>query len=245
MTDERSSNREVPIWDLPVRLVHWSLPVLLGLLWWSAETHRLDLHLTLGVVMLGLVAFRLIWGLVGSSTARFAAFVRGPGAIIDYLRKGSATPVMGHNPLGALSVIVLLGLLVLQVSLGLVAQDTDGLFSGPLNHQVSYDTAEAATEIHEVVFNVILATVVLHLAAIAWYRLVRRNDLVRPMLTGRKALPEGVPAPRMAPTWLALVCALLATLFAVWMHYGAPPWGTPFPWDMPGGSAELDVDDYM
>ena len=238
----------ITLWDLPVRLVHWSFAALIPALWWSAESGRLELHETLGLVMLALVVFRLLWGLFGSSTARFSTFVRGPAAIRAYLataRSGLAAPLVGHNPLGALSVLALLGLLALQVSLGLFAQDTDAVESGPLNHLVGYDLARTLSEAHELVFNLIIAMVALHLAAILYYRLVRKDDLVRPMLTGRRAFPAGVEAPRIAPLWKAALLALLSGLVALWLAWGAPPWGARFPWDQPAASAQLDSSTYM
>ena len=111
---------KVPIWDLPTRLFHWMLAGLVGFSWWTAETHRDDLHIWSGMAILTLLIFRILWGFVGSSTARFANFVRGPRAVFGYLRgdwKG-----VGHNPLGAISVVALLGLLMVQVGLGLIAQ---------------------------------------------------------------------------------------------------------------------------
>jgi len=238
----------IRLWDLPVRLVHWSFAALIPALWWSAENGKLDLHETLGLVMLALVVFRLLWGLFGSSTARFSGFVRGPSAIRGYLgkaRSGLAAPVVGHNPLGALSVLALLGLLALQVSLGLFAQDTDAVESGPLNHLVGYDLASTLSEAHEFVFNLILAMVALHLAAILYYRLVKKDDLVRPMITGRRAFPTAVEAPRIAPLWRAALLAVLSGLFALWLSWGAPPWGARFPWDQPAAAAQMDSSTYM
>ena len=234
----------VRLWDLPVRLVHWSFVALLPALWISAEQGKVDLHVTLGLVMLGLVVFRVLWGLVGSSTARFSRFLRGPGAIRAFL-SGSGEPVVGHNPLGALSVVALLGLLALQVTLGLFAQDTDAVSSGPLNFLVSWDTGKAVTEAHEVGFNLILALVAAHVAAIAWYRLGRKDNLIAPMVTGRRQLPEGAPAPVIAPWWRALLCALIAAVLALWIAYGLPPWGMRFPWDQPPAAAQMDAADYM
>lgn len=243
------ASTSVRLWDLPVRLVHWSFVALMPALWWTAEKGNLGLHLKLGLVMLGLVVFRILWGLFGSSTARFASFVRGPAEIREFLvasRSGTAPPVVGHNPLGALSVIALLGLLALQVGLGTVAQDTDAVASGPLNHLVSWDVATAASEAHEVVFNLLLALVILHLAAILYYRFVKRDNLVAPMVTGRKAFAAAVPAPRIAPLWRALVVALVAAGVAVWISWGVPPWGARWPWDQPPPPpAGLSEESYM
>ena len=233
---ETAAGTPVRLWDLPVRLFHWSLAVLIALLWWSHENHDMDLHITLGLITLGLVVFRLLWGLVGSSTARFAGFIKGPGAIRRYLaglKSGTGEHVIGHNPLGALSVIALLGAVAVQVGLGLFAQDHDALNSGPLNFFVSYDTAKEASELHEAMFNVILGLVVLHLAAILYYRFIKRDNLVGPMLTGRRVFDRAVPTPRIAPLWLALVCAAVAAALAVWVNWGLPPFATPWPWDRP------------
>ncbi|MBI5163805.1 MAG: cytochrome b/b6 domain-containing protein, partial [Magnetospirillum sp.] len=107
----------VPLWDLPTRLFHWLLVVLVAALWVSGEFDVLSLHLVLGPVVLTLLLFRLAWGVVGSSSARFAAFVRGPAAALAYLqalRRGESWPGLGHNPLGAYSVVALLGMLAVQ-----------------------------------------------------------------------------------------------------------------------------------
>ena len=229
------------LWDLPVRLTHWSFVGLLPLLWWSAEEGKLDLHKTLGLVMAGLVAFRVLWGLVGSETARFSVFLRGPRAVIAYakgLRGGTNAPVVGHNPLGGWSVLALLGLLVTQVTLGLFAQDTDAVQSGPLNYRVSWDTAKALSEAHELLFNLILAFVALHLAAIFYYRVVKRDDLVRPMVTGRRTFPAGVAVPRLAPLWRAAICAALAGALAYWLSIGGPLPGEAPPADDAPSAAE-------
>jgi len=236
----------IRIWDLPIRLVHWSFALLIPALWLSAENRKMELHFTLGLVMLGLVLFRLLWGLVGSSTARFSGFVRGPAAIRSYLyglRTGTGARVIGHNPLGALSVIALIAVLAAQVGLGLFAQDTDAVNSGPLNFLVSYDTGKAMSEVHEVLFNVIVGLIVLHIGAIVYYRVVKRDNLVSPMITGRRVFDGAVEAPRMAPLWRALLCALIAAALAVWVKWGLPPWATPFPWDRP--AEVMDTASYM
>jgi cytochrome b len=212
----------VRIWDLPVRLVHWSFVVLLPWLWWEAEEEDLDMHMKLGIVMLGLVVFRLLWGVLGSDTARFSRFVKGPGAILRYVRGQGGKTVIGHNPLGALSVLALLGLLTLQIGLGLIAQDVDGLNSGPLNYLVSFDTADAASELHELVFNVILGVVALHVGAILFYLVVKRDNLITPMITGRRRYDAVVEAPLMAPLWRLVVCVVAAFLIMWWVWAGAP-----------------------
>lgn len=211
----------IRLWDLPVRLVHWSFVGLLPALWWTGETGDIATHKTLGLIMLALVAFRLIWGLVGSQTARFASFVKGPAAILAYLR-GKTKPAIGHNPLGALSVLALLGLLGTQVGYGLVAQDVDGLESGPLSYLVSYETADLARGWHHLLFNVILAVAALHVAAVLFYLLIKHDNLVTPMIIGDKVYAEPVDAPRTAPFWRLAASAATAAVLAWWIGLGAP-----------------------
>ena len=210
----------IKLWDLPVRLVHWSFVLLLPALWWTGEQGELDLHRTIGYAMLALVVFRLVWGFVGSGTARFASFVKGPAAVLAYVR-GTGTPGIGHNPIGAISVLLLLGLLAAQVGFGLFAQDVDGIESGPLAYLVEYDTADWARGWHNLLFNVLLGVIAIHVLAIVYYRLVKRNDLVTPMVTGNKSYDTAVAAPTLAPLWLALVLAVLAGGLAYWVALGA------------------------
>jgi cytochrome b len=220
----------IRLWDLPVRLVHWTLVVLLAALWWTAEiASNVALHKILGTVMLGLIVFRLLWGFLGGSTARFGKFVRGPRAAFAYLRNlrsGEAEPIVGHNPIGGWSVVILLLLLAAQVTIGLFTQDVDGIESGPLSYLVSYDTADAARGLHGKVFYLLLGFVVLHLAAVLFYRFVHRNDLIRPMITGSKAYDAPVEAPQFAPAWRLVVCVGIAALFAWWVWLGCPIPGT-------------------
>jgi cytochrome b len=180
----------VPVWDRPVRVVHWLVALLIPVSWYTAENDIMDWHYRSGIAILGLVLFRLIWGVIGSSTARFVGFVKGPRGVADYLR-GRSGHVLGHNPLGALSVVGLLGMLSLQVGLGLFASDEDGLNSGPLSHLVSQETAEAAKDWHELGWKVLLVLIVLHVAAILFYLAVKRRNLVRPMITGVTEAPAG------------------------------------------------------
>ncbi len=209
------------LWDLPLRLIHWGLVALMPGLWWTAEHDEIALHKVLGLILLALVAARLLWGVVGGETARFARFVKGPGAILAYLR-GKARPGPGHNPLGGLSVLAMLALLTAEMALGLITQDVDGVESGPLNALVSYDVADRARHLHALGFNLLLVLIALHLGAIAYYRVVRRDNLVAPMVTGRKALGEGVSPPAMAPAWRAFACLGAGAALAWWLGAGAP-----------------------
>ena len=206
--------RRVAVWDLPTRLFHWALVLLIPALWWTGEEHMHDWHFLLGEVTLGLLLFRLFWGLLGSSTARFAGFVRGPRAILAYLR-GDRPAGIGHNPLGALSVLALLFLLANVVGLGLFATDEDGLDPAPLAHFVSYDSARILTERHEQVFWILVGFIALHLAAILYYLLARRDDLVTPMVTGRREMPAGGGEMTGAPLWRFLLAAGLAIVLTL------------------------------
>jgi cytochrome b len=204
----------IKVWDRPTRLFHWLLVVLVPLQWWTAEEEMIEIHMMLGRVMLGLILFRLLWGLIGSSTARFAGFVRGPRAVLSYLR-GRTAPLVGHNPLGALSVIALLLLLAVQVALGLFASDEDGLYAGPLADLVGEEASETLAERHEDMFDVLLVFIGLHVAAIVYYTWFRRQDLVGPMVTGRGEAPEGAEPMRTASAWRFVVAAVLAGAVAL------------------------------
>lgn len=211
----------VRLWDLPVRLVHWSFVALLPALWWTGDHGQIDRHKQFGTVMLGLVAFRLLWGLFGSATARFADFLAGPQRIIAYLR-GTAEPRPGHNALGGWSVVGLLGLLAAQATIGLFAQDIDGIESGPLSYLVSYDAADRARHWHQLGFNLLLGLIALHLAAILYYAAIKRDNLTKAMITGHKAYGAAVVQPRIAPAWRVVSCAVIAAGLAWWISNGAP-----------------------
>lgn len=204
----------VAVWDLPTRIFHWAIVLLMPALWWTAEEHLHDWHFLLGEITLGLLLFRLLWGLFGSSTARFAGFVKGPGAILAYLR-GRAPAGLGHNPLGALSVLALLFLLANVVGLGLFASDEDGLNPGPLSHLVSYDSARILAERHEQLFWILVGLIGLHVGAILFYLLVKRDNLVTPMVTGRREAPAGGGEMIAAPAWRFLLAAALAVALTV------------------------------
>jgi cytochrome b len=210
-----------PVWDLPVRLFHWLLAGLIAFSWWSVHNHHTDWHIWSGCAILTLLIFRLLWGFVGSSTARFSSFVRGPGAVVDYLR-GRWTGI-GHTPLGALSILALLLVVSIQVGLGLFAEDEDGIYMGPLSRLVSSETSDTIRDIHELWFNVVLGLIVLHVLAIVYYRLVRGKTLTKPMITGRAELAPGTQPMRPGKWWVALICLLVGFGVTRWIIAGAPP----------------------
>jgi len=211
------------VWDLPVRLFHWLLAALIIFSWWTVHNHHTDWHIWSGCAILTLLIFRILWGFVGSSTARFASFVRGPSAIADYWR--GRWVGIGHNPLGAVSVLVLLAAVAIQVGLGLIAEDEDGIYLGPLAGLVSTDTSDKARDIHELWFDVILALIALHLLAILYYRL-RGKKLTVPMITGRADVAPGTSPMRPGKWWMALICLAIGIGITRWIIAGAPPFGS-------------------
>jgi cytochrome b len=199
----------VRVWDVPTRLVHWLMVLLIPLSWWTAETGRMDYHRYSGYTLFALVTFRVYWGFVGSSTARFSQFVQGPRAIVSYLRAMSPS-APGHNPLGALSVIALLVLLLTQVLLGLFAVDVDGIESGPLSTYVSFETGRACAEWHGTVFNLLLVLIALHLLAVLYYVVFRNENLVGAMVHGERQYLAPLPPVRAASVVRLLIGIVLA-----------------------------------
>ena len=203
---------------MPTRIVHWSISLLIPFSWWTASHDQLERHRASGYALIGLIVFRLIWGVAGSETARFATFVKGPRAIRDYLR-GSGAPAAGHNPLGALSILAMLAALAGQIGLGLIAVDEDGIESGPLSYLVSFDTGRWAAGLHHTIFWAIVALAVLHVGAVLWYALVRRRNLVPAMITGKDSLDS--PQPAFAPLWRFALAAVAAAALAWFISSGA------------------------
>jgi len=221
-----SSTSRLRIWDAPVRLFHWALVLLIGAAWWTAEQRMLDLHRLAGYSILTLVLFRIVWGFVGSDTARFSSFLRGPLDVARYVgshmfRRGAPPAAPGHNPLGGWSVVAMLALLITQVLLGFISVDVDGIESGPFAHLVEFDTGRAAAELHEFVFNVLLGVIGLHVAAVLFYLLFRRDNLIRPMFTGSRPWVGKGPALRFATLRRAVivfaVCAVLIWLLLAYV----------------------------
>ena len=213
----------IAVWDLPTRLFHWVLVGLIGFSWWTGEQGPEDLHMYSGYAVLTLLIFRLLWGVFGSSTARFSSFVKGPGAVADYLRSMKSWAGVGHTPLGALSVLALLVLLFVQVGTGLIQIDDVGLVEGPLAPLVSYDTSDAAHDLHETTFYFLLVLIGLHVAAISFYWLALGKKLVGPMITGKAELESATEPMRPGKGWVAVLCLLVALGFTRWIIAGAPP----------------------
>lgn len=189
----------VRVWDLPTRLFHWTLAVcVIGLvITANVGGNWMNWHLRLGYTVLSLLLFRLVWGFVGGYWSRFSTFIYGPATVLAYLR-GDGPPEhrVGHNPLGMLSVLALLCILLAQVGTGLIADD-EIAYTGPLVRFVSGETISDATSYHKNVGKfIVLGLVVLHLLAIAFYKLVKKDNLVRPMVSGDKTVVVPVPSAR-------------------------------------------------
>lgn len=181
----------IRVWDLPTRLFHWALAAcVVGLvITGNVGGNWMNWHLRLGYAVLTLLIFRVLWGFVGGYWSRFAQFLYAPATVLAYLR-GQARPEhqVGHNPLGALSVLALLTILLAQVASGLFADD-EIAFTGPLVALVSGEWVSQATSYHKNVGKfIVLALVLLHLGAIAFYKWVKKDNLVRPMLSGDKTV---------------------------------------------------------
>ena len=219
----------IRVWDLPTRLFHWTLAATLVGSVVSAKIggNAMVWHIRFGLVVLTLIAFRLLWGVLGGRWSRFTSFIYAPATVLRYLR-GQARPdehlEVGHNPLGSFSVFALLGFLAVQVATGLVADD-EIANSGPLNRFVSSATAGLATGWHKADGQWILITLVLlHVAAILFYLLKKRQNLIRPMLLGDKHLPSTTPASAdgLPQRLLALVLVLVCGAGAAWVASLAP-----------------------
>ena len=202
--------QRIRVWDLPTRLFHWVLAILVvaSIISGKIGGNLIDWHGKFGLAILGLLTFRIIWGLVGSTYARFASFFPTPGRIRAYFRGEWKEP--GHNPLGALSVFALLGLLALQVATGLPGND-DIAFRGPLFDLVGKALSDRMTGIHKLSINLLFALIALHVAAIMFYARVRKDNLVKPMITGWKEHPQGRPASGGSIVALVIALALAAT----------------------------------
>jgi len=212
------------VWDLPLRLTHWSFAFLVPAMWWSAENSQWALHKRFGVTLLGLLIFRILWGFLGTRTARFASFVKGPGAVLAYVtgKAGGAAQKLGHNPIGALSVVGLLSVMSVQVGAGLFAGDPYDGATGPLNALVKVSTAAMLTQWHEWFYWVVLGMVALHLSAITFYGVFKQNDLVSPMVSGTKLVKADTDANEPTPWIRFAISAGVAAGVALWVAFEAP-----------------------
>lgn len=212
-----SDERRVKVWDLPTRLFHWTLALAILAAYLSHDFLTIQRHMQIGYLVLTLLAFRVVWGLVGSDTSRFWHFVPTPRRTAAYTRellRGRPPETVGHTPLGSLLIYAMLALVAFQAGTGLFANDA--IFSeGPLAKLVSDDTSDLLTDWHETSFWVLVGCIAVHVTANTLYELVLRQPLIRAMITGTKPLPADAPAPRLRPAWWGLPALALAA-GAVW-----------------------------
>ena len=212
------TKQRIRLWDLPTRLFHWGLVIAVAgaVITGQIGGGLIELHGKFGIAIAGLLAFRLAWGVLGSTYARFAQFFPTPAKVKTYL--AGSWRGEGHNPLGALSVFGLLGLLTVQILCGLVAND-DIAFRGPLYELVGSDWSNRLTGLHHLLSNVLIALVVLHIAAIGFYGHVKKQKLLKPMITGWKENGEGPSA--TGGGVIALIVALAIAAAAIYGATGA------------------------
>jgi cytochrome b len=218
------------VWDLPLRLFHWLFATCIVASYVTGKVgfEWMQYHFYLGYCMIGLLVFRVIWGFLGPRHARFSSFLEKPSVVWDYARRlfdATSSPSVGHNPVGALMVILMLLLVGAQVTTGLFATDAV-IWTGPYYPSVKASTASLLSTVHSVNVNIILGAVVLHVAAIIYYRVHKKQGLAAAMFTGYK--PAAVVPPHHAITssqlLKAIIVSALAAGFVYWLiAINAPP----------------------
>lgn len=197
----------VPLWDVPTRVFHWSLVLLVPAAWWTAENQFYDIHQWIGITVLALVLFRVTWGFVGSWHSRFVDFLVGWRRLLAYVRNRAPVGV-GHNPLGGWSVVIMLSVLLVQSVSGLFNSD-DIMYTGPLFYAVSSDVRDVMGSVHDLFFNILLVLIALHVSAVLWHQFKRREKLIQAMLRGYSEGREGRVPPISSLLALAILLALL------------------------------------
>lgn len=218
------AERRARVWDWSIRVFHWALVLMIAGMWWTAEQGYMQWHKWLGASLIGLLVYRVIWGIIGPRTARLHTLIPRPSALVNYLkslRSGQHRLSFGHSPLGGLAVLTLLGLLFVQTATGLFSVDVNGLASGWFGHWISFDLGRFMADLHEQVFDILLGMIGLHLLAITAYAFILRLNLVSPMITGyqkRNTVPDDLneataPLLRVAIALAAAVCSVAAIVW--------------------------------
>lgn len=205
------SSRKIKVWDGAIRLFHWTLAILFVLSAYSAFQDKFgtyaDMHFYAGYSILILVVWRILWGLVGSDTARFSTFIKTPMAAVRHLKamaSGESYKEIGHSPLAGFSVMLMLILLLAQAVMGLFA--TDGMiFSGPLSSSVSGSMGSDLTSWHKLLGKILIGLISLHVLVVLLYGLLKRANLVWPMIVGKTKVSAGAVEPGFRPVWLSLL----------------------------------------
>ncbi len=211
-----ASGAAIRVWDLPTRLFHWLL-VLLATVSFVTGYHGglwMQYHIASGCAIFGLVFFRTVWGFVGGRHARFSSFVKGPAAVLRYagsLPRRASEKYLGHNPLGGWSVMAMLIALLVQCATGLFASD-DIFTEGPLYRWVSKAASDRLTQVHRINQEILLLLIAVHIAAILFYLVFKRDNLIAPMVTGRKRWKDKAASSKERPGLAALVAAAAAAV---------------------------------
>ena len=194
------------VWDLGVRVFHWLLVALVTALWFTATSDGdwMTVHQWLGVTVIAIIFTRMVWGFVGSDTARFSSFLVGPKSVGRYLKRfissGDDVSFVGHNPAGGWSVMLLLSFLVFQALTGLFSND-DIFFDGPLAGVVGKDLSDVITGLHHQLFEILMILIGVHVAAVIVHWVFKRDNLIRPMVSGVKKFKSDTTAPSLQPAW--------------------------------------------
>lgn len=211
------------VWDLPLRIFHWLLVAAIVTSWITAElgSEYMLYHLYSGYVVIGLLAFRLVWGFVGTRHAQFSQFFPTPKKVLGYianLRSSELKPSVGHNPLGALMTFFFILLLIMQAVTGLFLSD-DVFTSAPYQGVLSEDWESLFNKIHHTGFDILLIAIVLHIAAVLFYLLIKKSNLIWPMITGKKLAKDVSKEESISGSKITLAIFLVAliTLFVYWL----------------------------
>lgn len=214
----RETSSPTTLWDIPTRVFHWAIVVCVLLSWWSAEEQRYDLHEYSGYTVIVLVVFRIIWGFIGSIHSRFSDFLVKPKSLDHYLRTGEYRSA-GHNPMGGLSMIAFLLLLLMQAVSGLFNTD-DIIFSGPLHFMASTELRGNMGLAHDMLFNVLLGFIAVHILAVLYHQLRKKEPLLQAMIRGHARGREGVES--TVAWWPAIIIVAVLAAALLWGLEQAP-----------------------
>ncbi|MDP2714023.1 cytochrome b/b6 domain-containing protein [Rheinheimera sp.] len=206
-------SQKVKVWDLAVRFFHWSQLLLIAGLWYTGEEGLTAQHQLLAYTLLALVVARLVWGVMGSSTARFSRFAATPVATVRYLRRPQ--PVNGHNPASFYMIVLLLGLTLLQLLTGLATFDNSYMSDGPLVSLLPASWVDLASDIHKININILLAAIAVHIAAALWHS-VRVHNVLLVMFSGKDHKAQSTPLQLKNSAWFFLLFAALLALLYYW-----------------------------
>lgn len=230
MTAQIQSSQNVRVWDLPTRLFHWTFVTLIISAWASTEfaskinDPTLKWHRWNGYAILVLIVFRLIWGVFGSSTARFTNFMRWPWTAVSYgldLLRGKDRHFLGHNPLGSWMILLLLTAVAVQGVLGLYTLEHNEITAGPLNRTISEEASKIVGWLHLRGFNVIMALVIIHVLANSLYQIVKNDPLITAMVTGSKPARPYEDGPEAAIHDSVGLRAMLCLAAAITIVFGS------------------------